>query len=100
MSNKTAAATEFTIEEGSTNVYADLSYADAAESQRKSQLAAEIARAIKARRLTQQGAAELLGVWAAESEITVSPVPEPCSMALSLLGLAGLSWVVRRRSAR
>ena len=30
--------------------------------QRKSQLAAEIARAIKARRLTQQGAAELLGV--------------------------------------
>ena len=37
-----------TIEEGSTNVYADLGYADAAEMQRKSQLAAEIARAIKA----------------------------------------------------
>ena len=54
--------TEITIEEGSTNVYADLGYADAAEMQRKSQLAAEIARAIKARRLTQQGAAELLGV--------------------------------------
>ena len=34
----------------------------AGEMQRKSQLAAEIARAIKARRLTQQGAAELLGV--------------------------------------
>jgi predicted XRE-type DNA-binding protein len=49
-------------EEGSTNVYTDLGYADAAEMQRKSQLAAEIARAIKARRLTQQGAAELLGV--------------------------------------
>jgi len=32
-----------TIEEGSTNVYADLGYADAAEMQRKSQLAAEIA---------------------------------------------------------
>lgn len=31
-----------TIEEGSTNVYADLGYADAAEMQRKSQLAAEI----------------------------------------------------------
>ena len=53
---------DITIKEGSTNVYADLGYADAAEMQRKSQLAAEIARAIKARRLTQQGAAELLGV--------------------------------------
>jgi len=50
------------IEEGSENVYADLGYADAAEMQRKSQLAAEIARAIKARHLTQEGAAELLGI--------------------------------------
>lgn len=54
--------TEIGIEEGSTNVYTDLGYADAAEMQRKSQLAAEIARAIKARRLTQQGAGELLGL--------------------------------------
>ena len=54
--------TEISIEVGSTNVYADLGYTDSAEMQRKSQLAAEIARAIKARRLTQQGAAELLGV--------------------------------------
>ena len=54
--------TEIAIEEGSTNVYADLGYADAAEMQRKSQLAAEIARAIKARRLTQQDAAALLGI--------------------------------------
>jgi predicted XRE-type DNA-binding protein len=53
---------QIAIEEGSTNVYADLGYADAAEMQRKSQLAAEIARAIKARRLTQGGAAELLGI--------------------------------------
>ena len=53
---------EVTIEEGSTNVYADLGYADAAEMQRKSQLAGEIARAIKARRLTQDGAAALLGI--------------------------------------
>lgn len=53
---------DIAIEEGSPNVYADLGYADAAEMQRKSQLAAKIARAIKARRLTQQGAAELLGV--------------------------------------
>jgi predicted XRE-type DNA-binding protein len=58
MNRKTA----ITIEEGSANVYADLGYADAAEMQRKSQLAAEITRSIKARRLTQQGAAELLGV--------------------------------------
>src|ERR1019366_8864109 len=53
---------ELAIEEGSTNVYADLGYADAAEMQRKSQLAGEIARAIKARRLTQDGAAALLGI--------------------------------------
>ena len=44
--------TDIMIEEGSTSVYTDLGYAGAAE----------IARAIKARRLTQQGAAELLGV--------------------------------------
>ena len=53
---------EVTIKEGSTNVYADLGYADAAERQRKSQLAGEIARAIKARRLTQAGADALLGI--------------------------------------
>ncbi len=54
--------TEITIEKGSTNVYADLGYADAAGMQRKSQLAGEIGRAIKARRLTQEGAAALLGI--------------------------------------
>ena len=53
---------EITIGQGSLNVYADLGYADAAEMQRKSQLAGEIARAIKARRLTQDGAAALLGI--------------------------------------
>ena len=51
---------EITIEEGSTNVYADLGYTDAAEMQRKSQLAGEMA--IKARRLTQEDAAALLGI--------------------------------------
>lgn len=50
------------IQIGSTSVYADLGYADAAAMQRKSQLAGEIARAIKARRLTQEGAAALLGI--------------------------------------
>jgi predicted XRE-type DNA-binding protein len=54
--------TDIVVEAGSTNVYADLGYADAAEMQRKSQLAAEIARAIRARRLTQEDAAELLGI--------------------------------------
>jgi predicted XRE-type DNA-binding protein len=54
--------TEIAIEEGSTNVYADLGYADAGEMQRKSELAGEIARAIKARHLTQLEAAELLGI--------------------------------------
>ena len=53
---------DITIEEGSTNVYADLGYVNADEMQRKSALAAEIARAIKARHLTQQDAAVLLGI--------------------------------------
>ena len=50
-------STAITIEVGSTNVYADLGHADAAEMQRKSQLAGEIARAIKANQLTQDAAA-------------------------------------------
>lgn len=53
---------EITIEDGSSNVYADLGYADSAEMQRKSMLAGEIARAIKARRLTQTDAATLFGI--------------------------------------
>lgn len=52
---------EITIETGSTNVYADMGYADAGEMQRKSQLAGEIARAIKARHLSQSEAAVQLG---------------------------------------
>ena len=59
------------IEEGSTNVYADLGYNDAEEMQRNASLAAEIARAIKARHLTQDAAAELLGIDQAKiSKIT------------------------------
>ena len=53
---------EITIEEGGVNVYADLGYTDAAQMQRKSQLAGEIARVIKARRLTQEDTAVLLGI--------------------------------------
>ena len=53
---------EITVQVGSTNVYADLGYADAAEMQRKSRLAGEIARSVKARRLTQADAATLLGI--------------------------------------
>jgi predicted XRE-type DNA-binding protein len=56
------AATVVSIEEGTTNVFADLGCAEAAEMQRKSLLAGEIARAIKARRLTQEDAAKLLGI--------------------------------------
>ncbi|WP_270174803.1 XRE family transcriptional regulator [Diaphorobacter sp. ED-3] len=59
------------IELGSTNVYADLGYAEAAKMQRKASLAAEIARAIRARRLTQDAAANLLEIDQAKvSEIT------------------------------
>lgn len=54
--------TDVPIEEGSANVYADLGYPDAAEMQRKSQLAAEVARAIKARGLTQDEVSKLLEI--------------------------------------
>ena len=56
------------IEIGSTNAYADLGYADAAEMQRKATLAAEIARGIKARHLTQDAAMQLLGIDQAKVE--------------------------------
>lgn len=49
-------------DEGSANVYADLGYPNASEMQRKSSLAAEIQRTIKAQRFTQEDAARLLGV--------------------------------------
>lgn len=59
------------IEVGSTNVYADLGYEDAAAMQRKSSLAAEIARYIKALRLTHETAAAFLGIDQAKiSKIT------------------------------
>jgi predicted XRE-type DNA-binding protein len=50
------------IEEGSSNVYADLSCADASDMQRKTLIAGEIARSFKARRLTQEDAATLQGI--------------------------------------
>ncbi len=50
------------IEEGSTNVYADLGQADADEMLIKAQLAAKIGDIIKRRRLTQVQAAELVGL--------------------------------------
>ena len=56
------AATVVSIEEGTTNVFVDLGYAEADEMQRKSLLTGEIARAIKARILTQEDAAKLLGI--------------------------------------
>ena len=53
-------------DEGSANVYADLGYPNASEMQRKSQLVAEISRAIQAGRLNHDDAARLLGVGSAD----------------------------------
>ncbi len=50
------------IKESSGNVYADLGRSDAAEMQVKAQLASKIADIIKHRHLTQQQAAEILGL--------------------------------------
>jgi len=50
------------IEEGSTNVYADLGQPEADEMLVKAQLANRIADAIKRRRLTQAAASEIIGL--------------------------------------
>ena len=50
------------FEEGTGNVYADLSSEDAAEMLVKAQLATKIGEIIKARRWTQQEAADVLGL--------------------------------------
>ena len=50
------------FEAGSTNVYADLGYPNADERLRKAQLATEIGMIIKARRWSQQKAAEVIGM--------------------------------------
>lgn len=50
------------VEVGSTNVYADLGYPDAEALQRKASLASHIAWTIKARHLTHEAAAQLLGM--------------------------------------
>ncbi|SAL22742.1 XRE family transcriptional regulator [Caballeronia arvi] len=50
------------IEKGSGNVYADLGLADADEMHVKAQLAGKISEIIKARRWTQQRAADALGI--------------------------------------
>ncbi len=50
------------IEEGSTNVYADLGRADAGEMLVKAQLATQIASVIKHRGLTQMEAARMMGL--------------------------------------
>jgi predicted XRE-type DNA-binding protein len=60
-----------TIEVGSTNVYAELGYPDAAEMQRKATLAAEIAQSIRILGMTLGDAAEQLDVGQDEiSKIT------------------------------
>ena len=50
------------FEKGSTNVYADLGYPNADEMLRKAQLTSEIDQIIKARRWSQQQAAEVMGI--------------------------------------
>lgn len=53
---------DLTIESGSGNPYADLGLPEAEDMRVKAELARQIAQIIKGRRLTQQSAAELLGM--------------------------------------
>lgn len=67
------------ITRGTANVFADLGYADAGERQTKTRLALEINGLIKARRLKQAEAGEILGV------------PQPKVSALANYRLDGFS---------
>lgn len=53
---------DIAIEQGSDNAYADLGHPDADDMRVKAELAREISQIIKSRHLTQQRAAELLGM--------------------------------------
>lgn len=55
-------ADDLVIQDGSTNVYADLGYPDDKDMLVKAGLAHEIAQIIRSRHLTQQRAADLLGM--------------------------------------
>lgn len=55
-------ADDLVIQDGSTNVYADLGYPDDKDMLVKAGLAQEIAQIIRSRHLTQQRAADLLGM--------------------------------------
>ncbi len=62
MTRKRAGRREIAIEKGSGNVYADLGYVDSDDMLVKAQIVAKIAEIIEQRRLTQEQAAEILGL--------------------------------------
>lgn len=71
MSDDTGQAIDPAIEEGSTNVYADLGYPDAEAMLRKSQIVSAMSRTIKTRRLNPEAVAAVLQIEQSEvSRIT------------------------------
>jgi predicted XRE-type DNA-binding protein len=62
MKRKRAAPREIAVEKSSGNIYADLGYADSDDMLVKAQIVAKIAEIIEQRRLTQEQAAEILGL--------------------------------------
>lgn len=59
---KEGVVTEVPVRKGSGNVYADLGYADPEDMKLKAQLVTQIAAVIRERGLTQEEAAEILGL--------------------------------------
>jgi predicted XRE-type DNA-binding protein len=62
MKRTRAAHREIPVEKGSGNVYADLGYVDSEDMLVKAQIVAKIAEIIEQRQLTQEQAAEILGL--------------------------------------
>lgn len=73
----------FVIDEGSTNVYADLGFPDATAMLRKAQIVSEMSRTIKARRWTQEAVAAVLQIDSSEvSRITRGQFRNICEVRL------------------
>jgi predicted XRE-type DNA-binding protein len=62
MKGKRVTRREIAVEKSSGNVYADLGYVDSDDMLLKAQIVAKIAEIIEQRRLTQEQAAEILGL--------------------------------------
>ena len=88
------------IHDSSGNVFADLGFEDAEELLTKSELVAQILKTIRARRLTQARAAELMGITQPKVSVLLSSRLDGFSTERLFRFLNSLGWDVRSRLSR